>query len=55
MKVRAIRKRSLAHLGNWIRFKNRWDCWGMDEAPRFNCMDDAIAFLEGLRKQEVTS
>jgi hypothetical protein len=51
MKVRAIRKRSLSHLGKWIRFKNRWDLWDMDAAPVFACMDDAIAFLEGLRRE----
>lgn len=55
MKVRAIRKRSLSHLGKWIRFKNRWDLWGMDAAPGFACVEDLIAFLEGLRRKEVTS
>ena len=45
MKVRAIRKRSLALLGNWIRFKNRWDLWGTEGGVAFADMDDAIDFL----------
>ena len=55
MGTRAIKRRSQRRLGAWIRFKNRWDLWDMDAAPVFACMDDAIAFLEGLRPKEVTS
>ena len=51
--MRAIRKRSLSHLGKWIRFKNRWDHWGMDAAPGFACMQDAIAYLVCLRRHTV--
>lgn len=51
MSARAIKRRAQRRLGAWIRFKNRWDLWGMDAAPVFACMDDAIAFLEGLRRQ----
>jgi len=55
MSTRAIKRRSQRRLGAWIRFKNRWDLWDMDAAPVFACMDDAIAFLEGLRRKEVAS
>lgn len=55
MSTRAIKRRAQRHLGKWIRFKNRWDLWGMDAAPRFACVEDLIAFLEGLRRKEVTS
>lgn len=51
MKARAIRKRSLFHLGAWIRFKNRWELWGMDSAPGFACVEDVIAFLEDPQRQ----
>jgi len=39
-------------MGDWIRFKNRQDLWGMDIGPEFVCMDDTIAFLDGLRHSE---
>ncbi|WP_416820247.1 hypothetical protein [Delftia tsuruhatensis] len=52
MSARAIKRRAHRRLGNWIRFKNRWDLWDMDAAPVFACMEDAIAFLQGLRRND---
>lgn len=51
MNARAIKRRAQRRLGAWIRFKNRWELWGMDSAPGFACVEDVIAFLEDPRRQ----